>query len=161
MILPWNMQENDKHPLQAAIQRVESGLIPGIGVVIKGRPLPVVSLAERMEAYHVPGVSIAVINKGKVAWARGYGFADEEKEQRATPQTLFQAASVSKPVAAAAAGHRMNGRMIKGNWHTYPEMAAAGLWTTPTDLCRFGIHSSPWTQEGRGLSGRKGPLFRH
>ena len=38
--------------------------------------------------------------------------------------------------ANAAAGHRGSGEMIKGRWHTYPEMAAAGLWTTPSDLAR-------------------------
>lgn len=41
--------------------------------------------------------------------------------------------------ASAAAGHKSNGAKIKGNWHTYPEMAAAGLWTTPSDLARFAI----------------------
>jgi CubicO group peptidase (beta-lactamase class C family) len=39
----------------------------------------------------------------------------------------------------AATGHRAKGEAIKGKWHTYPEMAAAGLWTTPTDLARFAI----------------------
>src|SRR5262249_19532085 len=39
----------------------------------------------------------------------------------------------------AASGHRDDGSMIVGNWHTYPEMAAAGLWTTPSDLARFVI----------------------
>jgi len=39
----------------------------------------------------------------------------------------------------AATGHRGNGKPIKGKWHTYPEMAAAGLWTTPSDLARFAI----------------------
>ncbi|MGH9960173.1 MAG: serine hydrolase, partial [Pyrinomonadaceae bacterium] len=39
----------------------------------------------------------------------------------------------------AAVGHRSAGEKVKGNWHTYPEMAAAGLWTTPTDLARFAI----------------------
>jgi hypothetical protein len=38
---------------------------------------------------------------------------------------------------AAAAGHGSDGTLISGRFHTYPEMAAAGLWTTPTDLARF------------------------
>ncbi len=38
--------------------------------------------------------------------------------------------------ANAAAGHRGDGAMLKGRWHTYPEMAAAGLWTTPSGLAR-------------------------
>jgi hypothetical protein len=38
--------------------------------------------------------------------------------------------------ANAAAGHEGDGVVRKGRWHTYPEIAAAGLWTTPSDLCR-------------------------
>lgn len=41
--------------------------------------------------------------------------------------------------ASAAVGHRSNGAKIKGNWYTHPEMAAAGLWATPSDLARFAI----------------------
>ncbi len=37
----------------------------------------------------------------------------------------------------AAAGHGADGRTIAGKRHTYPEQAAAGLWTTPSDLARF------------------------
>lgn len=37
----------------------------------------------------------------------------------------------------AAVGHRNNGDPLIGNWHRYPESAAAGLWTTPTDLARL------------------------
>jgi CubicO group peptidase (beta-lactamase class C family) len=40
---------------------------------------------------------------------------------------------------SAAIGHAANGEKVKGNWNTYPEMAAAGLWTTPSDLARFAI----------------------
>lgn len=38
-----------------------------------------------------------------------------------------------------AVGFHENGRSYTGGWHTYPEMAAAGLWTTPTDLALFAI----------------------
>jgi CubicO group peptidase (beta-lactamase class C family) len=41
--------------------------------------------------------------------------------------------------SGAAAGYRPNGREVEGKIHVYPEMAAAGLWTTPTDLAKFAI----------------------
>lgn len=40
---------------------------------------------------------------------------------------------------AAATAHDDAGRALPGKWHTYPEQAAAGLWTTPSDLARFVI----------------------
>jgi CubicO group peptidase (beta-lactamase class C family) len=39
----------------------------------------------------------------------------------------------------AASGHYADRMPVSGRWHVYPEMAAAGLWTTPTDLARFAI----------------------
>jgi CubicO group peptidase (beta-lactamase class C family) len=39
----------------------------------------------------------------------------------------------------AATGYRANGSEVEGKIHIYPEMAAAGLWTTPTDLAKFAI----------------------
>ncbi len=39
----------------------------------------------------------------------------------------------------AATGYRGNGREVEGKIHIYPEMAAAGLWTTPSDLAKFAI----------------------
>jgi CubicO group peptidase (beta-lactamase class C family) len=41
--------------------------------------------------------------------------------------------------AQAARAHNRNGARMKDPWHVYPEQAAAGLWTTPTDLARFAI----------------------
>jgi CubicO group peptidase (beta-lactamase class C family) len=56
---------------------------------------------ESMQAHGVPGVSIAIIDDFEVVYARGYGFA--EPGRPVEPETLFQAASLSKPVTAMVA----------------------------------------------------------
>jgi CubicO group peptidase (beta-lactamase class C family) len=38
-----------------------------------------------------------------------------------------------------ASGHDEFGSPVEGGWHVYPEMATAGLWTTPSDLCRYAL----------------------
>ena len=60
------------------------------------------TLEEIMERYGVPGVSIAVIKDFEIHWAKGYGIADVETGAQVNTETLFQAASISKPVAAMA-----------------------------------------------------------
>ena len=59
-------------------------------------------LEEVMRLAGVPGVSVAVIEDFRIHWARGYGIADVATGARVDPETLFQAASISKPVAAMA-----------------------------------------------------------
>jgi CubicO group peptidase (beta-lactamase class C family) len=91
----------EQTPLEARIARVESGLLPAF--VIAGRPLPAKPLAQRMTDLKTPGVSVAVINDGAIEWAKGYGVTETGTVTPVTAQTLFQAASISKPVAALAA----------------------------------------------------------
>ncbi len=268
-------------PSQEAIAAVTAGLRPP--VVVTGEPELSYALADRMAHYKVPGVSIAVVDSGRIVWARGFGVMTTGTADSVTDSTLFQAASISKPVAATgmlrlveegklaldmpvngflkswqvpenrftakekvtlrrlvshsagltvhgfpgyaagdtiptvpqildgvrpantgpvrvdvvpgsrwrysgggttvlqlamidatgeafpglmkrlvldpmgmahstyeqplpaalagreAAGHGIDGSLVTGRWHTYPEMAAAGLWTTPTDLMRWAL----------------------
>lgn len=81
------------------IKRVETGLIQP--VYLEGDSTW--NIEARMKHYHVPGVSIAVINNGKIEWVKSYGVMDEETKEPVTRETLFQAGSISKPVAAYAA----------------------------------------------------------
>ena len=61
------------------------------------------TIEERMKHYGVHGVSIAVIDSFKIAWVKSYGVMDTATKQPVTDSTLFQAASISKPVFAMAA----------------------------------------------------------
>jgi CubicO group peptidase (beta-lactamase class C family) len=85
----------------AGVERIVNGLLPA--AVVKGQPLPRMTLLERMKYYNVPEVSIAFFENGHVAWARTYGLADTTINKPVTPDTLFQAASISKSVTAFAA----------------------------------------------------------
>ncbi len=58
------------------------------------------SLQARMAELRIPGVSIAVFDEGRIIWAKGYGVRDTETGEPVDSQTLFQAASISKPVSA-------------------------------------------------------------
>jgi CubicO group peptidase (beta-lactamase class C family) len=82
------------------IARIEHSLPPA--QTLKGAPPQVRTLAAEMARLHVPGVSIAVIRDGKIAWAKGYGVASAGGAA-VTPTTLFQAASLSKSVTGVAA----------------------------------------------------------
>lgn len=79
---------------------VETGLLPA--VVIAGEPTSGYAMHRRMEHHGVPGASIAVINNGQIDWAEGYGVKDAGGADSIALSTLFQAASISKPVAATA-----------------------------------------------------------
>ncbi len=265
----------------ALIETIENNLLPAL--LVEGEEIDEYNIQERMEYYQIPGVSIAFLNGGEIVWAKGYGYTSADSTRHVDELTLFQAASISKPVAAlaalalveegkisldedinlylkdwqveeneftveekvtlrrilshsagltvhgfggyafddevpstvqvlngeepansgriypdtipgvqysysgggytimqkmlcdltgkafpelmeeavlskvgmkssgyqqplaealwenAASGHHANGEMIEGRWHTYPEMAAAGLWTTPSDLLRYAV----------------------
>jgi CubicO group peptidase (beta-lactamase class C family) len=60
------------------------------------------TLQEVMQKYRIPGVSVAVIKDFGIHWAKGFGTADVETALPVDVRTLFQAASISRPVTAMA-----------------------------------------------------------
>ena len=127
--------EVEKH-----VQQVTSGLVGA--VVIKGDEHATHTLAERMKELHVPGVSIAVIHEGKIEWARGFGVRDEAGDA-VDAQTLFQAASISKPVFSMGVVHLVQeGKMALDsdvntyltNWKLPSSDVAAGRPVTVREL---------------------------
>jgi CubicO group peptidase (beta-lactamase class C family) len=87
--------------VEQRIARVEQGLLPtAVPAGTKGQGQ---RLSDRMKQYRVPGLSVAVVNDGKVEWARGYGVVESGRRGKVNSQTLLQAGSISKVVAALGA----------------------------------------------------------
>ena len=84
--------------------------------VAGGAPAPVVSVSvraaaqeridayvqERMAAWSIPGLAVAVVEDGQVVLTRAYGLADREQNRPMTPQTPVAVGSATKPITATA-----------------------------------------------------------
>lgn len=87
----------------------------------------------------------------------GKAFPSWMQEAVLTPLHM-SASTYEQPLPAersqlAASGHYSDNAPVKGKWHIYPEMAAAGLWTTPSDLARFAIGIQ------QALAGKSNPVI--
>jgi CubicO group peptidase (beta-lactamase class C family) len=88
-------------PAEAArVAKVEAGLAP---ITLPGEKPTSLSLQRWMELYKIPGLSVAVFDKNGIVWAKAYGVKQAGGSDPVTLDTLFQAASISKPVTAMAA----------------------------------------------------------
>jgi len=81
--------------IESEITEIENGIFPI--VQIKGDEVKY-SLTEQMSKYSIQGISIAVIENGIVRWSKGYGKSN--KKDSVNTETIFQAGSISKPLAA-------------------------------------------------------------
>jgi CubicO group peptidase (beta-lactamase class C family) len=86
--------------VEQRIERVINNLLPA--TALEGNFGSPKNLYERLADYHTPGISIAVINDFEIEWARGFGVCEAGTTREVTPDTLFQAASISKPIFALA-----------------------------------------------------------
>ena len=80
---------------------IENGLRGA--VVFEGETQQRYDLAERMAHYNTPGLSLTLIEDGEIAWTAGYGLLEADGKEAVDADTLFQAGSIAKPVAAFSA----------------------------------------------------------
>ena len=95
--------ESAKHPdtVNAHIHRIETTVVDmPMG---ENEPPLRLDLQKLMQLYKVPGLSVAVIDNFQIVWAKAYGVIEPGSTTPVTPRTLFQAGSISKPVAATGA----------------------------------------------------------
>src|SRR2546426_6293226 len=91
---------NGRHggwPVGVSLWLLAATLLPTLGSTVDE------VAATEMKNHGIVGVSIAIIEDCKISKANGYGFTDKSAATRVTTNTLFQAGSVSKPVAALGA----------------------------------------------------------
>lgn len=136
-------------PVDSRVRSVMANLRPPVRV--PGEKAS--TLSERMRLYGVPGVSIAVIHDGRIAWARGWGVKDTATCDPVTPETVFQAASISKVVTAMLALRLVEQGKIKldqdintalRRWHLPPDAKLAPRGVTLRQLLShtagLGVH---------------------
>ena len=118
--------------------------LPDLGQILDGRP-PAASPPVRVA--YVPGSRYLYSGGGYqvvqalVEDATGRPFADAARELVLAPagmaDSTFAQPLPERLAARAARGHRADGSELPGGWRVMPELAAAGLWSTPTDLARL------------------------
>lgn len=100
---PASAEQKVENPVdhKPLIERFESELKPRYGTSSEAPPKW--SLRDRMAFHKVPALSIAVAIDGEVVWAKAYGEMKKGSDKTVDTDTLFQAASLSKPIASLAA----------------------------------------------------------
>ena len=116
---------------------------PTLGDILDGRP-PANTAPIRSEG--IPGLAAAYSGGGYTVLQQliedvaGRPFGDLAAERIFAPLQM-ESARFEQPLPPElderVAPAFSEGRQVEGGWHIYPELAAAGLWCTPTDLVRF------------------------
>ncbi len=132
--------------LPTPVQILEGNELSNVGPIFMER--------EPMAAYEYSGGGVTLMQQA-LADARGQPFEQVLAHDVLQPIGMTRS-SYEQPIspehdANAARAHGNEGESMGPKWHVYPEMAAAGLWTTPTDLARFAIEVQ---KSARGESNR-------
>jgi CubicO group peptidase (beta-lactamase class C family) len=174
----WRVPENDGWQPRVTLRQLLShtagttvhgfpgyppeGPFPALSQILQGvppsntAPILVDILPGTQFRYSGGGTTIA---QQAVVDATGMPFADLMRELILDPtgmkDSTFEQPLPPEKAARAAKGHPWNGLPTQGGWHVYPEMAAAGLWTTASDLACLGSQIMQTFRGGKPALGLK------
>ena len=97
--------------IPSRVERVVSSLLPP--TTLRNRWAAPARLSDRMAYYHTPGLSIAVVNDGRIEWARAFGVAEAGRpltERDALPGGIDQQADLRPGGDAPGAGRKAEPR---------------------------------------------------
>lgn len=132
------------------------------GVRVEGQPDVALELVDRMRSYHVPGLSIAVIDNYRVVFAKGYGVTEFGGNKAVDSTTLFLAGSISKPVFASGFLRLAEARKISldadintllKSWHLPESKFTEREKVTPRRLLTHSAGLTVWGFPGYALDG--------
>lgn len=98
----WRKSDDVTSELQSPVFWNNSDEIPVTGLDQQELASLDQSIKEFMVKHHPPGVSVAVSYRGRLVYARGFGYADVEQKLPVQPDSQFRIASLSKPITAVA-----------------------------------------------------------
>ena len=129
----------------APIQSPQSDVPPQLAVAL---PLPDNAIdkavgkldgiaEELMKTSGIPGLAVAVVHAGKTIYAKGFGVRDTRTSEKVDPDTVFQLASLSKPIAATVVAHQVGIRDLGWDapvvahlpWFALSDPAVTGMLT--------------------------------
>jgi len=128
---PASMPGPDEPPQLAVAVRLPDNAVDNAVAKLDG------IAAGLMESSGIPGMAIAVVHGGKTMYAKGFGVREAGKPDRVDPDTVFQLASVSKPIAATVVAHQVGIRDLTWDapvvahlpWFALSDPAATGMLT--------------------------------
>jgi CubicO group peptidase (beta-lactamase class C family) len=88
---------------------------------------------ELMKRSGIPGMAVAVVHDGKVAYIKGFGVRDIRSGAKVDPDTVFQIASLSKPVGATVVANEVTHNVVGWDmpvWVTMPSFALSDAYVT-------------------------------
>jgi len=127
----------------ALVATAQAGVLPGAAAATPQQDRAVQAAVDRLPAYvrqvmrttGVPGVAVAVVHRDRLVYAGGFGVRDVVRGGAVTPSTVFQVASVSKPLGASAVAAAVGRGRV--SWDTpvaplVPGFTVADPWVTST-----------------------------
>ncbi len=90
------------HPVQSNELNHRSGSIKNDMSSFKGTERMEKTISDFLKRYKIKGASVAVTKDGRLVYAKGFGYADEENKESVDPNHVFRLASVSKLVTSIA-----------------------------------------------------------
>jgi CubicO group peptidase (beta-lactamase class C family) len=156
---PYDSLSKGKKITMANLLSHSAGLnLQGFGGYLSGKPLPTIvqvlngekpANSPRVHSLFEPGLRFqysgggTIISQLMVADITHRNYAEYMKKEVLKPLGMASSTFAQPPVdvnpALLANAYNMAGNPLPGKFHVYPEQAAAGLWTNPTDLAKYVI----------------------